>query len=466
MGLSHSLSAAMSGLSAASAAAELVATNLANQRTPGFGVRDLALSSASIGGGVKVVAVQRHSDPVLLGDRRGAQAATAAATGTVHFLSDLEGWLGKPGDAGAWGTRVARLESALLSAAGAPQAEARLTETLDAAKALAGMLRDLTDKVQGARVTADRSIAADVRTLNTTLAQVASLNDSIHRMTTLGQDASALIDQRQALVDSLAPIVPLREIPRDGNRIALYTSGGAALLDGRAAQLSFDPTPAIGPASGPLPGLSLNGKSVPFPGPLDGGRLAAALHTRDSLAPAAQADLDAFVGNLIQRLERADGTRPTGVPGLFSDAGLPFDPAAAPGLAGRITVSAAVDPAQGGAVWRLRAGVNATAPGDPGASELLTAMAHSLRLTGQGPGAPVEAMAADMLSGAATARLSADTESAFHGARLAALEQREAAQGVDTDHEMQDLLLIERAYSANTRVIQAVDRMLATLLEI
>jgi len=71
---------------------------------------------------------------------------------------------------------------------------------------------------------------------------------------------------------------------------------------------------------------------------------------------------------------------------------------------------------------------------------------------------------ADMLSGVATARLSADAESSFATARASALKQQELTNGVDTDAEMQKLLLIEQAYSANARVIQTVDDMIQTLL--
>jgi flagellar hook-associated protein 1 len=39
----------------------------------------------------------------------------------------------------------------------------------------------------------------------------------------------------------------LREYPRDNGTVALYTATGASLLDGRAATLSFTPSPTITP---------------------------------------------------------------------------------------------------------------------------------------------------------------------------------------------------------------------------
>ena len=44
--------------------------------------------------------------------------------------------------------------------------------------------------------------------------------------------------------------------------------------------------------------------------------------------------------------------------------------------------------------------------------------------------------------------------------------EQELLNGVDTDQEMQKLLLIEQSYAANARVIQVVDDMMRRLMEI
>jgi len=50
--------------------------------------------------------------------------------------------------------------------------------------------------------------------------------------------------------------------------------------------------------------------------------------------------------------------------------------------------------------------------------------------------------------------------------RLDAVREMRAADGVDTDAEMQRLLLIEQSYQANARVISVVDDLLETLTRI
>lgn len=474
MSLSQSLSAAMSGLTAASRGAQTVATNLANLRTEGFGRRDLGLASLTTGG-VLVTGVTRAATPLATADRRIAGAETAAAETRLDFRKALEGWLGTPGTEGSLTSRIAKVETALTSAAASPGSEAGLAGVLDAAKGLASGLGTMSASIQQARGNADRSIATDVATLNDSLAQVAELNRSIVRLSATGRDTSALVDQRQVVVDRIAAIVPLREVQRDNGQIALYSAGGATLLDGQPASFGFAPAGMVAAESGPLSGLTLNGRPVSTAsgGAMGGGRLAAQFAIRDDLGPAAQQQLDAVARDLMTRLQAADSTLAPGAAGLFTDAGDPFDPGRERGLARRIAVNIAIDPAMGGNLWRLRAGLGAAGPGDAGDASLLNALSGALT-TPQAPASggflpglrSLSGLVGEVISGIATARLSEESIATVSASRSSALTLLESEAGVDSDREMQLLLLVERAYEANARVIQAVDGMLANLLEI
>ncbi|WP_276861533.1 flagellar basal body rod C-terminal domain-containing protein, partial [Haematobacter missouriensis] len=57
-------------------------------------------------------------------------------------------------------------------------------------------------------------------------------------------------------------------------------------------------------------------------------------------------------------------------------------------------------------------------------------------------------------------------ECGFRTARSDQLRSAEAARGVNSDEEMQKLLLMEQAFAANARVLQAADEMMKTLLGI
>jgi flagellar hook-associated protein 1 FlgK len=49
-------------------------------------------------------------------------------------------------------------------------------------------------------------------------------------------------------------------------------------------------------------------------------------------------------------------------------------------------------------------------------------------------------------------------------ARHTALQEAAASEGVDSDAELQSLLMIEKLYTANARVISVVDEMMDTLM--
>ncbi len=485
MTLSATLSSALSGLTAASRAAGVVSSNVANAMTEGYGRREIELSARRVGNvsmGVEVIGTTRRVNQTLLSDRRVADAGAADQSVRQAFLKRIEGVLGETGATGSLSSRVAAFDAALITAAGRPDAEANLTVVLDAARTLAGSISTAAADVQTARTQADRRIAAEVEMVNSTLQQLAEMNTQIRAMAGTGQDASALMDQRQQLVDQIATIVPLREVYRDHGQIALYTTNGAVLLDGRPAELGFTPVGLITPdmtlASGALSGLTLNGQPVPTDGPagfLAGGSIGANFAIRDDLAPDAQAKLDAVARDLIERFQDPilDSTLAPGDAGLFTDIAAAFDPLNETGLAQRLRLNASVDPVQGGALWRLRDGIGAVVPGPSGHSGLLSALQDRLvetRLPASGgflPGARSFAgLVSEFTSDIATARLTAETDASFASGKADALRQAELEQGVDTDQELQSLLEIERMYAANARVIQTVDAMIQQLMEI
>ncbi|MFY9466608.1 MAG: flagellar basal body rod C-terminal domain-containing protein, partial [Lentibacter algarum] len=60
--------------------------------------------------------------------------------------------------------------------------------------------------------------------------------------------------------------------------------------------------------------------------------------------------------------------------------------------------------------------------------------------------------------------LGAEQKLTFASVRATEAEQFLMADGVDTDRELQRLMLIEQAYAANARVLQTVDDMMNALM--
>ena len=104
MSISGSLYNALSGLSAASRAAEVVSSNVANAMTEGYGTRRLELSSRTVGlsgYGVHVDGIVRNVDEGLIESRRLAQAGVGYGDTKSAFFADLEQVLGTPDQPGS-----------------------------------------------------------------------------------------------------------------------------------------------------------------------------------------------------------------------------------------------------------------------------------------------------------------------------------------------------------------------------
>ncbi|WP_334195222.1 flagellar hook-associated protein FlgK [Pararhodobacter sp.] len=485
MSVTSALAGALSGLSAASRQAEILSSNVANATTPGYARRQVSLSSASLAGqgqGVQVLGITRDVDKQLLAERRLAQASDADRDVRAEFLKRLEQALGTPDSEGSLSARLAAFDQALVEAAGRPESQAGLNSIATTAKSLVDGLAAASDDIQAARATADRRIGEEVDKLNSTLARLQELNVNLRSFTGAGRDISALLDERQQLVDQISAIIPIREVPRDLNQIALFTTGGAPLLEGSAAVIGFSTTHTITAemtqALGGLSGITINGRPYDTSGsasPILGGSLGALFALRDDLAVSAQGKLDAVARDLVERFAASglDPSQPSGAPGLFTDAGVAFDPLNETGLASRLALNAAADPAQGGALFRLRDGLGTASEGATGDGTLLNALhaaltgVRALSSTGFAAGTRSFAtLTGDILSDVSSSRLSAQSERSFASSKLTALTDLEAQNGIDTDQEMQQLLVIEKNYAANAKVIQAVADMIDTLLRL
>ena len=485
MSLSNALSNAVSGLVAASRGTEVVASNLANALTPGFARREMQLSPRphiSAGGGVHVDGVVRIVRSSVLAQTRTASAETSRADTLASFHGAVSASIGVPGEAGALATLLADFDSALVSAAARPESEATLSRVLTTATGLAQAFNRLGTEIQTARTSADRAIAADVEALNTGLLRLSELNRQITVQLATGEDANASQDARQKVIDAISQIVPVQEVQRENGRVALYTTSGGVLLDGaKPMRIEFEAAGAITPQMQaglpPIGYISVEGVELTPSqmGYFAGGRIAANLQIRDSDAPAAQARLDAAARDLYDRMSApgVDDTLGGTLPGLFTDDGdLPVAGSEA-GFAQRMAINSAVDPMQGGALWRLRDGIGAGTPGAVGGSALLDRMRESLaapRLPATGGMSAINrtamGMAADLSSAAASNRLSAEAVRSAASAQSNTFETMMRQDGVDSDKEMETLLALERAYASNAKVLKAVDDMIQTILRL
>ena len=478
MAISSAFNIASGGLTASARMAEVVSSNLSNALTEGYAPREVNLSSGLLGG-VKIDGYTRISDPAILRDRRLGDADVGLQQRGAEALSQLEQTFGVAGDSSGLVGRLAALEDALISGGSDPSSDQRLSTVLSSLAGVTAAIRSDADAIQQQRQDADKVIASDVNTLNETLKQIEKLNADFTRLVGSGHDPSPIIDARQNAIDKITSIVPVTEIDRGNGQVALYTKTGAALIDGKPATFGFAPVGTIVAdmtlGTGALSGVTLNGDPLDLGngyGRMKGGSLEAAFTLRDDTLVGLQTNLDKIAADLVLRFEGSmtDPTQAIGDPGLLTDGGAAFDPLDIGGLSSRLTINAAVDPQQGGTLSRLRDGINATVAGPIGDNaqldRWLTALRDPIALSTGGAARSAIGHASDQIGNVGRLRLSAEENLGFATARYNSLKTAELAGGVDSDRELQRLLLIEQSYAANAQVLQALDEMMFRLLEI
>ncbi len=488
MSLSTSMSNALTGLNAASLQTEVISNNVSNALTPGYATQSVELSANvtnGVGQGVSVTAVTSASDPVTTANRRQSDADLGYASTMGAAQTQLTLAIGTPDTAGSLPMAATDFEAALIGAANDPASSAALSNLEAAAGAYADAINSAAKDVRTVREQADSDIDKMVDEINASLQAIEELNKEIQAVEIGGGNSAALVNERDQHIDVVAVAFPIQTYPRENGAVAIYTTSGGVLLDGTARELGFEPTPIITPdmtlASGGVNGLTINGEPVTIgdgtgTGLYDGGALSAAFEVRDVTAPAVNDSLDAMAADLILRFEdpAVDPTLAVGDPGLFTDNGAAYDPLNTVGLASSISLNAAVDPSAGGEVYRLRDGINATAPGNISSSttldNMLTAATTSVAPPpGSGVAGPVTVtgFAIEVSGNMATAQFQADSNVSYAAAFNDGLRQSESASiGVSTDAELQKLILVEQAYAANARVISVIDDLIRQLLEI
>jgi len=195
------------------------------------------------------------------------------------------------------------------------------------------------------------------------------------------------------------------------------------------------------------------------------------IQLRDDVAVKQQAQLDEMARGLIKAFAEDEAG---GIAGLFTSAGAYPDDTLVNGLAASIRVNVAYDSQQGGDPEALRDGatVNLNPTGAASFSDNILSYLDQLEAD-----RPFDTAAGLFATGNLTNfstesvgwlegnRKAASSAMENKGATLMRTEQALSNQtGVNIDQEMAMLLDLEHSYAASARMLQAVNEMLATLL--
>lgn len=456
------LNIARSAIHAHQTAVRVGSQNIANAQTEGYSRQRVRLVDSSpditpigrLGTGVTIHDVARVRDTLLDTSFRRESARSASFDLRQDLLGQIEAVLGEPSDTGLAASLDAFFSSWSEVAAHPSDPTARRM-VVQRAEQLGSQLRSfstqLDDLVQSTRT----RLTTSVGQINDLAKEVASLNELIVREEATGITASDLRDQRDRLLDSLSQFASIKVTERSNGSVTLMVENAIVVEGNDWKQLSAAGEPPVVTVGAATLRVSSEGSVL--------GELVATLQTR---LPGVQQRLDDLARGLVVQTNALHnaGFRPDG-----SHGGDFFDSTATTARDIRVIATAE----------SIAASDDATQPANNRIALAMAGMRDrpANNAIASGIWTPAEANAFGGLSAAEHYRATvtdlgvqtrmAEDSAAVYETLASQLDlRRQSISGVSVDEELIRVMQHQQAYTAAARLVNVVDEMMQTILEL
>lgn len=450
MSLNVALNAAVSGLFANQRAIAATSENIANVNTPNFSRREAHFETDAIPNqfsGVNVEIARAAVDRFLQGAVYGSNADEAAASAIADALSRIEASLGAPGENISYANKLDEAFAALTQLSANPSSIAAKADALQSLQAAFDAFSRTGAAIADESNNALGRLTQDVTRANALLDEIYRLNQVVPN--SIG--AADLIDQRLSELSSLLSIIVIRS--EDG-RVEVSTADGTVL----ANSAGFG---ALGVTAGPPTAITLSS--------VDPDTGASAVISGDISAGISSGEIRGFLDLSNIELPRLRALVEGTARGVAEQLNAVY--------AGNVATGATAPSAQALIIESNGVfSVNPSLLADPSSFALARPSSGAAGGANDGSGAILLAGVASTAQAYAVADSIAQIGSAARNSSLAAetnkalsseLNARASADaGVNLDEELSNLILYQRAYGANARVISAIDELWQSLLQI
>lgn len=445
------LTNAIAGIEVTQARIDTITRNISNAQTVGYNAK---IQNQAIGpsGIVMALPVQRAVNEGLQRLMLSSNGTVSSLTTTVNLMQNLTSLFGTPDAATTVSAKITALQTTYQDLSANPDNQSVQQSVLGAANSVASSFQQLNSGINNAISSATDQINTGLTNVNSILQQITEVNKEIRQTGNLSTDMTDLQDHLDNLLSQLSNYMDFNTFAKTDGTTAVYTTQGMPLVDETmAATVGLDPnnqlqvtTPESGPVSAKI----------------SSGSLGALLTARNVTFPRYQAQLDNIAGQLAQHFQGIGVS-------LFTDGPNAYNPANQPGYAGRITVNSTymATPSM------LRDGDTATplSAGDTTNIEAALAIFSNNTIAFTAPGLPstgtIAQVAANFVAGTAvTGQQASDTLSQETAVQQNLKNQISSESGVNVDQQVAQLTMLQQAYSANARMIQAARDMFTTLL--
>ena len=449
------ISGALSSLQAQRRGLDVTGQNIANANTEGYSRQRVNLQSQAstivparwstggqVGDGVRVADIERVRNEFLENKGRAEHSTNAYLTNQAEMYGYVESTFGEPSDTGIQ-QQMADFWAAFGTVSTNPDSKegiAARTVVMTRAETLINGMRDAKSSLETQWTSTRAQLDAHVNDVNTTAANIASLNDTIRRANVAGLPVNELADKRDQYTMHLAEVAGATAITRDDGTADVFLNGSTLVSGITARQLEAQGATRLSEVG--IDEVTVAFKDSAHPVAV-GGTMGSVGDTLNKRVPDYASTLDGIAKSL------GDSVNAVHTTGYGSD-----------GVTGRPFFS-------GTTADTLRVAITAptqvAASAEPNGS-LDNSNAERLAKLGTSANGP------DALYRSMIGRLGVEAQSAGRRSEIqtAITDQSDAAResesGVSLDEEMTNLLSFQRSYEAASRVISTIDSVLDVLI--
>jgi flagellar hook-associated protein 1 FlgK len=267
MSLLSILSNATNALLTSQAQINVVSSNIGNAQNPNYSSRSAVVvdKSPANGGTDSVVDVTRAVDGTLQTNYLNQTTNSAGATVVSQLYTQLEQLTGSSTESPVLSSALESFQNAWQALQTTPEDSTVQAQVLSSAQNLVNTIQTVSHGVEQAASQVTTQLGTDVSTLNSSLSQIAVLNQQIAQGNHQNQDTSSLQDARDQLITTVAGLVPVQQQMNADGTIYLSTPSGVSLVQQTAVQFSYNSSndsiyQSNDPAKTPLNGALTSGQ--------------------------------------------------------------------------------------------------------------------------------------------------------------------------------------------------------------
>lgn len=305
-GISDIFNIARSGIRATQQGLATTSHNITNINTKGYSRQEVVLETArpaegTIGSGVRVAAIRQSVDDFLENQLTSVKEHLGSISARNNYLVQADGIFTETDNSGL-SFSLTEFFNAVRDLATNPESTIQRTVLLAKGQSLSDQFVTVAQGLNQIRLDADGEIARHVDTINGLATKIASLNDVIFKTESSGREALDLQDQRRVLINDLAGLVNIEQVPlNDGIGINV---GGQLLVAGNHANALSTEADPDNPPMHDVTFVRSDGSELSISHNIHGGQIGGLLAQRDGDMVEFQDQVDRLAAVLINEFNQ------------------------------------------------------------------------------------------------------------------------------------------------------------------